>query len=175
MKKAYFFVIILILGIVLLFPTIPVKADIYSSKNETTAVVWLVRAGNIAAPVTQSVDNRVGFWFNQISSTERYVTKLDLCITAYEARGLYLGTGFSERAELLNLSCYRNGSLINSFSGYQLTYPTIIDSPSDLVRYGYRSCNYLYNPLVDSWNVRGETILYFDAAINSWQRFSIYY
>ncbi len=138
-------------------------------------VVWLLRGGNLAAPVTQAVTNTVGYYYNQTSSTQRYVTKLDLCIIAHNGRDLYYLTGCWQALGLTNLSCYRNGSLINSFSGAQLTYGSAIVPTSDLYRYGYRTCNYLYNPLTDSWNVSGSTYIYFDAAINSWMIFNIYY
>ncbi len=175
MKKHFSIFIAFLIGISLLLVSTQVKADVYASKSETTVVFWILRADNLAAPVPQAITNIIGYSYNQTSSTQRYVTKLDLCIIAHNGRDLYYLTGCWQTLGLTNLSCYRNGSLINSFSGAQLTYGSAIVPTSDLYRYGYRTCNYLYNPLTDSWNVSGSTYIYFDAAINSWMIFNIYY
>lgn len=175
MKKHFSFLIAILIFISLLSVSIQVKADVRTFKRETTMVFWFLRAGNLAAPVPQSITNDIGYSYNQTSSTQRYVTKLDLCIIAHEARALYYHTFCWQVLGLTNLSCYRNGSLINSFSGAELTYGSAIVPTSDLYKYGYRTCNYLYNPLTDSWNVSGSTYIYFDAAINSWMTFNIYY
>ncbi|WAM33944.1 hypothetical protein [Caldicellulosiruptor morganii] len=176
MKKYHFYLIAFLTSISLLLTSSQAKAyDVPVFKDETKIVVWLLRGGNLAAPVTQAVTNSVGFRYNQTSSTQRYVTQLDLCIIAHNGRDLFYLTGCWQVLGLTNLSCYRNGSLINSFSGSQLTYGPAIVPSSDLYKYGYRKCNYLYNPITDSWNVQGTTYLYFDAAINSWITFSIYY
>lgn len=159
----------------LILTTTQAKADAYAGKSETTMVAWLIGSGSLIVPIPQATSNSVGFTYNQTSSTQRYVTKLDLCIIAHDGKTLYNSLGAYQYLGLINLSCYRNGSLINSFSGAQLTYGPAIVYSTDLYSYGYRTCNYLYDPIRESWKVEGTTYIYFPVAINSWTMFNISY